>query len=59
MSRPKISDWHVIWAYEDHIIDWHGEGLSVNAIRAKLREESSLHVGADAIRAVLASHGIS
>lgn len=46
---------HVIWAWDQHIWDFKAHGLSVTQIRAKLREEYSLHVGEKAIRDVLKS----
>lgn len=49
MARPE----HVIWAWDSHIFDFKAHGLTVAQIRAKLREEYSLHVGEQAIRDVL------
>lgn len=52
---PTVSSWHVIWAWDIHIWAMHAEGNSVAEIRRVLREEHSLHVGEQAIRAVLAA----
>lgn len=51
--RPRISNGHVIWAYEHILHAYRGEGLSPGKIRDKLREDHCLHVGVDAIKAVL------
>lgn len=53
--RPYVSPGHVIWAYDQTIEKLDREGLSAAAIRRWLREECSLHVGLEAVRAVLAS----
>lgn len=57
-GKPRISMGHVIWAYDGHIKDWRREGMSVNAIRTLLKDEHHLSVGAEAIRAVLATYGL-
>jgi hypothetical protein len=56
MKRYQVSWEHVIWAYEDHICDLYREGKTVAQIRAWLRDDWSLHVGEEAVRAVLQTH---
>lgn len=53
--RYRLSAGHVLWAWDVHIWDWHDEGLSVPQIRRLLRDDYSLSVGEEAIRAVLAA----
>lgn len=56
MKRYRVSFEHVIWAYEDHICALYREGKTVAEIRAWLRDDWSLGVGENAIRAVLQTH---
>jgi hypothetical protein len=58
-KRHYVSDVHVIWAYEHHVVDLYKDGKTVAEIRAWLLSEYSLSVGENAIRAVLQSRGLA
>ena len=49
----RVSDTHIIWAYEHFVREWAAEGLSAAQIRTCLREEHSLHVGENAVRSAM------
>lgn len=51
----RLSNAHVLWAYEHFLRQYKSEGLTPAQMRDRLREEYQLHVGVDAIRAVLAN----
>lgn len=52
MTR-RVSQEHVIWAY-DHILKrYRDERLTAEQMRLRLREEFDLHVGVSAIKDVL------
>lgn len=52
--QPKkfVSPAHIIWAYDNYLLVWAEQGLSVAKMQKQLRE-NNLHVGRDAILSVI------